>query len=209
MLLTLAHKSSNVLIITALLFIPLLGAAQKNTQNSPAISIKQEEKCPDWLDTNVKKLRSNDTINLCELKQDKVLLIVNTASACGFTPQFEDLEKLYQKYQEKGLEIIGFPSDSFWQEHDDAEKTAEICHINYGVTFTMLNSTDVRGNQANSVFTHLAKEKGAPKWNFYKYLVGRDGEVIDWYNSRTKPYDQKIIQAIEYALKTPTGSSRL
>ena len=160
-----------------------------------------QEACPEWLNQDISKLRSSETINLCQLKQDKVLLIVNTASECGFTPQFKGLEALYQRYKEQGLIIIGFPSDSFFQEHDEAEKTADVCYINYGVTFPMVASSSVRGGKANSIFKHLANKKGAPKWNFYKYLIGRDGTVIDWFNSRTKPSDEKLIKAIEQALK--------
>ena len=158
--------------------------------------------CPAWLNTDLQQLRSQQTINLCDLKQDKVLLLVNTASACGFTGQFEGLETLYQNYKDRGFTIAGFPSDSFFQEHNDAEKTAEVCYINYGVTFTMLESSNVRGKKANPVFTHLAKEKGAPKWNFYKYLITRDGQVSQWYNSKTEPNDKTLIADIEQALQT-------
>jgi len=159
-----------------------------------------EKNCPEWLDVELPILRKDASVNLCKIKQDKVLLIVNTASECGFTGQFEGLEALYQRYKDQGFTIIGFPSDSFFQEHADDKKTADVCYINYGVTFTMLESSPVRGKNANSVFKHLANETGAPKWNFYKYLISREGKVIDWYNSRTKPNSDKIHQAIEQAL---------
>ena len=179
----------------------LLSVSSQSFASEPAAATPlPSENCPAWLNHNIQKLRSKDTINLCELKQNKVLLIVNTASSCGFTPQFKGLEELYQTYKDKGLIIVGFPSDSFFQEHDDAEKTAEVCYINYGVTFPMVESSNVRGRKANPVFKHLAEEKGAPKWNFYKYLIGRDAEVIEWYNSRKKPSDSQLIADIEKAL---------
>lgn len=163
----------------------------------------QANNCPQWLNTDVKKLRSDNTINLCDIKQNKVLLIVNTASECGFTPQFEGLEKLYQQYKDQGFEIIGFPSDSFWQEHDDSEKTAEICYVNYGVTFTMLESSKVRGSAASTVFKKLGKATSSPKWNFYKYLIDRQGNIIENYSSATKPLDAKLTKQIETLLKQP------
>ncbi len=158
------------------------------------------EDCPDWLDVDMKKLRSDETINLCELKRDKALLIVNTASQCGFTPQFKGLEALYQKYKGAGLEIVGFPSDSFRQEHADEEKTAEVCYVNYGVTFPMMSTSPVRGDDANPVFAHLADTLGKPKWNFYKYLVGRDGKPIAVFDSQTKPGSDELVTRLEEAL---------
>ncbi len=156
--------------------------------------------CPQWQSQTLEKLGSRDAVDFCALTQGKVTLIVNTASECGFTPQFEGLEKLYQKYKEHNFIIVGFPSDSFFQEHDDSKKTEEVCYVNYGVTFPMMSSSKVRGGKANPIFQHLKEAKGSPKWNFYKYLVSADGTVIDWYNSSTKPNDPKLIAAIEQAL---------
>lgn len=156
--------------------------------------------CPDWLDVDVRKLRSDEMVNLCELKRDKVLLIVNTASECGFTPQFKGLEALYQKYGDQGLEIVGFPSDSFRQEHDSEEKTAEICYVNYGVTFPVMSTSPVKGETANPVFAHLGETLGAPKWNFYKYLIGRDGQPVAVFDSRTKPESEALVSRLEESL---------
>jgi len=164
-------------------------------------SLSAVASCPDWLNVDVKKLRSEESLNLCELKQDKVLLVVNTASECGFTRQFEGLEALYKKYGERGLEIVGFPSDSFRQEHDDEKETAKVCYVNYGVTFTMLSTSPVRGDDANPVFTHLGEALGAPKWNFYKYLIGRDGQPLEWYSSMTEPDDEDLVADLEEALQ--------
>lgn len=160
--------------------------------------------CPAWLQQDMQKLRSQDTVNLCELSKDKVVLIVNTASKCGFTKQFEDLETLYQRYKDKGFVIIGFPSDSFKQELDDAEDIATVCYVNYGVTFPMMASSPVRGKQANPVFQHLNATLDSPSWNFNKYLIDRNGKAMQRFGSRTKPLDSELTGAIEQLLpQTP------
>lgn len=146
------------------------------------------------------KLRASERIDLCRQFAGKVLLVVNTASHCGFTKQFSGLEALYQRYREQGLELLGVPSDDFFQEADDSEETAKVCYVNYGVTFTMSEPQAVRGSDAIPLFRGLAEEHGAPRWNFYKYLVGRDGQVIGRFSSRTKPDDPELIGAIEKAL---------
>lgn len=156
--------------------------------------------CPDYLQGDYRKLHSKDSINLCELTDNKVVLIVNTASHCGFTSQFKELEALHKQYQDKGLVIVGFASDDFKQEAKDEEAAAGICFLNYGVTFTMLAPTHVRGKDANKVFKALAKESGAPKWNFNKYLIGRDGKLVEHFGSMTKPDSVKLKHAIESSL---------
>ncbi|CAH9049640.1 Thioredoxin/glutathione peroxidase BtuE [Pseudoalteromonas holothuriae] len=157
------------------------------------------KQCDDFTNVELRKLRSEQTINICEFK-DKPLLIVNTASNCGFTGQFEGLEKLHQTYKDKGLVILGFPSDDFFQEENDEKDTAKVCFINYGVTFNMLATSAVRGDDANPIFKHLNAQTSSPKWNFYKYLVSADRKSITRFNSRTKPLSKELTSAIEKAL---------
>ncbi|WP_440906297.1 glutathione peroxidase [Catenovulum sp. SX2] len=157
--------------------------------------------CPDILKYSAQKLRSKEMINFCDKFAGKTLLVVNTASKCGFTPQFKQLEALYKKYQAQGLEIVGFPSDNFFQEHDDAEKTAEVCYLNYGVTFTMLETSEVRGSDANPFYKKLIEAADtSPKWNFYKYLVDKNGKFVEVYSSRTEPLESELEEKIKQIL---------
>ena len=134
----------------------------------------------------------------------KVVLVVNTASKCGFTPQFEGLQGLYEKYADRGFAVLGFPCDQFAnQELDGDDEIAGFCQRNYGVTFPMFSKIDVNGDETHPVYQWLKSEKGGLiggkiKWNFTKFLVGRDGQVIDRYAPTTKP--EKIAGDIEKAL---------
>ncbi|WP_084103202.1 glutathione peroxidase [Demequina sp. NBRC 110056] len=124
----------------------------------------------------------------------QVALVVNTASKCGFTPQFEGLEALYGQFKEDGFVVLGFPSNQFKQELADAEDIGDFCQANYGVTFPMFAKVDVNGKHAHPLFSWLKKEAPTPlgkavKWNFTKFLVGRDGRVIRRYGSNTEPAD--------------------
>lgn len=164
--------------------------------------------CGAILGNSMQQLRTRESVDLCENFKGKTLLIVNTASKCGFTPQFEGLEALHQKYRDKGLVVLGFPSDDFAQEYDDAEKTAEVCYLTYGVEFPMFSSTSVRGAKANPVFKALIAKTGeAPSWNFNKYLVSADEKKVLHFGSRTKPDDKKFIAELESLLAEAAKAS--
>lgn len=156
--------------------------------------------CPAWMDQDIGKLRSREVINLCDIMGNKPALVVNTASHCGFTPQFKGLESIYQRYKDQGLVILGVPSNDFWQEAKDAEETATICYINYGVTFLMTAEQKVKGDDAHPLFKHLAQDHGAPSWNFNKYLVDRGGNVVQRFGSTVTPESSELVSAIEDVL---------
>lgn len=158
--------------------------------------------CPDVLKFMKRKLNSQETVNLCEAYKDKTILFVNTASKCGFTPQFEGLESLYSQYKDKNFMVLGFPSDDFNQEYNDEGKTAELCELTYGVKFPMFETISVKGDDADPLYRLLAKKADTtPKWNFYKYLVDRKGNLVDSYSSFTKPDDAELIADIERAIQ--------
>lgn len=141
--------------------------------------------------------------NLCQSYGGKVLLVVNVASHCGFTTQYEGLEQLYKTYKDRGLVVLGFPSADFGgQEFDDEQQIAKFCKANFGVSFPMFGKTSVKGEQANPLFKTLTAKTGeAPGWNFNKYLVGRDGKVMAHYPSSAKPDGKALTRAIEAALR--------
>lgn len=157
--------------------------------------------CPAYLDHDFRKLHSPETVNICKAFAGKPLLIVNTASHCGFTPQFKGLEAVYEKYKDRGLVMIGFASDDFNQEDKSEEKAAEICYLNYGVKFTMLAPTHVKGADVNPVFAELIKQKQAPAWNFNKYFVQPDGKVETYFAQTVKPESEQFTEAVESLLK--------
>ncbi|MEZ5007722.1 MAG: glutathione peroxidase [Chitinophagales bacterium] len=138
----------------------------------------------------------------------KVLMIVNTASKCGFTPQFEKLEELHKEYKEKGFEVIGFPSNDFaGQEPNDASGAEEFCQLNYGVSFPIMEKVHVKGSEQHELFQFLSdkskngKVNSTPKWNFHKYLINKEGEVEDYYYTPTSPTSGKVKKKIEKLLK--------
>jgi glutathione peroxidase len=162
--------------------------------------IKAFAACPDYMQHNMRQLHSQNEVNLCQLLEQKTVLVVNTASHCGFTPQFKGLEQLHQTYADKGLVVVGFASDDFFQEDKDESKAADICYQNYGVTFTMLAPTSVRGKDANPVFKMLNETVGSPRWNFTKYLIDKEGEVVSRFGTRIEPNDPKLLKTIESLL---------
>jgi len=156
--------------------------------------------CMPWLNYSAPKLHVNEQVDFCAF-EGKVVLAVNTASRCGFTPQFKGLEALYQKYRDQGLVIVGFPSDDFRQEFSDSQKTADVCYLNYGVSFPMLEESSVKGDSANGFFSWLVSVTGSsPKWNFTKYLISRDGEKVTHFGTLSKPVGGKLEKAVIRAL---------
>jgi glutathione peroxidase len=158
--------------------------------------------CPDLLDLDVRRLAGEEVVNLCEAYKGKVILVVNTASKCGFTPQYEGLESLYRKYKDRGLVVLGFPSNDFMnQEPGTEEEIARFCRLTYSVEFPMFEKVSVKKGSAAPLFERLAAAGAAyPKWNFYKYLIDRDGKLVDYYSSITSPESGKLVSAIERLL---------
>ena len=156
--------------------------------------------CPAYLDHDLPKLHSKDTVNLCDLAAGKPMLVVNTASFCGFTGQFKGLEALHERYGKQGLVVVGFASDDFNQEAKTEEEAATICFKNFGVTFTMIAPGPVTGAHATPMFAHINQQAKAPRWNFTKYLLNEKGEVIERFGSMTKPESKSITKAIEAML---------
>ena len=159
--------------------------------------------CSVLLNQTVPRLQDDQPQDLCQYA-GKVLLVVNTASACGYTPQYESLQKLHERYAARGLVILGFPSDDFRQEPKNNKGIAEFCFDVYGVRFPMFAKTAVVGPAANPFFTALTRDTGqAPKWNFHKYLVDRQGRAVATYPSAVEPLDRRLTSRIEQLLATP------
>ncbi len=156
--------------------------------------------CPALLNHTMPRLQDEKPQNLCQFA-GQVLLVVNTASACGFTPQYEGLQKLNERYAGRGLVIMGFPSDDFRQEPKDNQAIAEQCFDVFGVRFPMFAKTGVVGQTASPFFAALARETGeAPKWNFHKYLIDRQGRAVAAFPSSVEPLDRRLTGRIEQLL---------
>ena len=168
-------------------------------------STPQQAACPILLNHTFARLQDEKPQSLCQYS-GKVILVVNTASYCGFTPQYKGLESIYSKYKDRGLVVLGFPSNDFAQEKSNNKDIADFCENTFGVKFPMFTKTSVTGDAAVPFFKQLAQDPGQrPKWNFYKYLIGRDGKLIDSFNSMTSPGSKSVVQAIEksLAMKAP------
>lgn len=166
--------------------------------------------CTAVLDHQVRPLAQDQPVHLCEAYAGQVLLVVNTASKCGFTPQYEGLEALYAELKDQGFAVLGFPSNDFMgQEPGSEEQIAEFCTLTYGVKFPMFQKTVVKGKDASPMYQQLAQAGGgAPGWNFHKYLIGRDGRVIAGYGSRVKPDSAELRAAITAALAEPAPATQ-
>jgi glutathione peroxidase len=154
------------------------------------------------LDRDFRRLASDEVVNLDDAFGGKVLLVVNTASKCGNTPQYDGLEKLYEEFGDDGLVVLGFPSNDFFgQEPGTEEEIQEFCRLTYKVKFPMFEKVSVKEKNAHPFFADLATSAGTyPTWNFHKYLIGRDGTVITEFSPRTKPWDDKVVAEIREAL---------
>ena len=162
--------------------------------------------CAALLDHSFRPLAGKEAVRLCERYEGKVLLVVNTASKCGFTPQYEGLEALHEKYGAQGFAVLGFQSNDFkGQEPGTEEEIREFCTLTYGVKFPMFEKTSVKQGDAAPFYDALAAAAGGeyPGWNFHKYLVGRDGKLIASNGSRTTPDDATLVGAIEQAIAAP------
>jgi glutathione peroxidase len=157
--------------------------------------------CPALLQHTFPRLQDEKPQDLCQYT-GQVLLVVNTASYCGFTPQYQGLEALYGRLRHRGFTVLGFPSNDFAQEKGSNREIADFCENTFGVKFPMFAASRVRGDGANPLFRQLAAQSGRqPGWNFYKYLVGRDGRVLASYTSMTAPDDKALLAQIEKALE--------
>jgi len=160
-----------------------------------------EPVCPEYLNQTLRKLHSKEQLNLCSFyRPGAPIVIVNTASHCGYTKQFKGLETLYQTYKDQGLVILGFPSNTFKQEEDNEMGTATVCYQNYGVTFPMFEKVDVRGSSAHPLFAYLGSKTKSPTWNFNKYLLAGDTPTITHFGSNDEPMGGDLEAAIKKAL---------
>lgn len=162
------------------------------------------------LDHQFRQLAVRETVDLRSAYGGDVVLIVNTASKCGFTPQYEALESMHSRLRPRGFAVLGFPSGDFKeQEFEDEAAIQEFCTLTYGVKFPMFQKVHVVGPDTTPMYRQLAEATGqAPQWNFHKYLVGRDGRVLGQWGSRTTPDDPEILAAIERALAAPRPAAR-
>lgn len=166
-----------------------------------AVSVQAwADQCPAFLDHDQRKLHSRDSVNLCDLAAGKPMLVVNTASRCGYTGQFEGLEALHKQYQSRGLVVVGFASDDFRQEASTEAEAAKVCFVNFGVTFTMIAPGPVTGGNANPVFQELNRQSQPPRWNFTKYVLNSNGQVTASFPSQVRPNDPQLIEALDAVL---------
>tara|TARA_B100001057_G_C22514165_1_gene819175 strand:- start:31 stop:576 length:546 start_codon:yes stop_codon:yes gene_type:complete len=151
-----------------------------------------------FYDFEIKSI-SGENINLKDY-ESKVFLVVNTASYCGFTKQYADLQKLWDDYKSKGLVVLGIPSNSFNQEKKNDKDIKEFCEVNFNINFPLSTITDVKGDQAHEIYKWAKKNHGksaVPKWNFHKILINKDGKIEDTFTSFTKPTSDKLIKKIQ------------
>lgn len=187
--------------------LPLAAALVAVLHGVPA-QAAEPASCPATLQHSFPRLQDEKPQSLCQYS-GKVLLVVNTASYCGFTGQYEGLEQLHARYRDQGLVVLGFPSNDFAQESGNNQQIAEFCANTYGVKFPMFAKSSVTGAQASPFFRQLADATGQkPRWNFYKYLIGRDGKPVASYSSMTSPDSKGLLREIERQLALPVPAAR-
>jgi glutathione peroxidase len=196
--------------VPALVRQALLGLAALTVPLAPALAaapaaptIAKAAACPALLKHSFLRLQDEKPQDLCQYS-GKVVVVVNTASFCGFTPQYQGLEALYSQYKDKGLVVLGFPSNDFSQESGSNKEIADFCASTFGVKFPMFTKSSVSGKQANPLFKQLSAQTGtAPSWNFYKYVIGRDGQSVVSFNSMTDPKGRQFLNEIDKQLARP------
>nr|WP_295774606.1 glutathione peroxidase [Rhodoferax sp.] len=191
-------------LLTTVLSLLAAPATMAQTASQFASKTAAAAACPAILQHEFPRLQDDAPQNLCQYA-GKVVLVVNTASFCGFTKQYEGLEALYAKYQGKGLVVLGFPSNEFGeQEPGSAKEIADFCFNTYGVKFPMFAKSEVAGPKKNALYAELSKAtKTEPKWNFNKYLIDRQGKVLANYPSKVEPTSTTLVAALEKALNQP------
>lgn len=177
----------------------LSSAVYSATPNPPSAS-PAPQACSPLLQKTFPRLQDEKPQSLCQYS-GQVVVVVNTASFCGFTPQYKGLEDLYAKYKDRGLVVLGFPSNDFSQETGSNKDIADFCENTFGVKFPMFTKTVVTGKDVNPLFRQLAEKTGtSPKWNFYKYVIARDGNRVTSFNSMTDPTSKTFVAEIEKQL---------
>jgi glutathione peroxidase len=180
--------------LSACLFLGFFGASWTHA------ATPVDSTCPALLQQNVLRLQDEKPQSLCQYA-GKVVVVVNTASFCGFTPQYEGLEALHAKYKDQGLVVLGFPSNDFSQETGSNKQIADFCENTFGVKFPMFTKTSVTGKDASPLFKQLSAKTGTtPKWNFYKYVISRNGQSVESFNSTTDPKSKSFVREIEKQL---------
>ena len=190
------HLMGSVVIIwMSLMLTGPAQAADKTTRDALRI-------CGGGNDYQVRQLDSDREDALCETYRGKAMLVVNTASRCAYTEQYDDLERLYADYRDKGLVVLGFPSNDFGNQEPGSEETIKsFCRLTYGVQFPMYAKTRVKGDQADPFYQALKRASGdSPSWNFHKYLIDREGRLTGSFGSHIKPNSRTLLNAIEEVL---------
>ena len=173
--------------IIAFYFLFFVTMAESNTKSFHDFSIETIE---------------GDKLELSDYK-NKVVLLVNTASKCGFTPQYAGLQTIYDRYKNEGFVVLGVPSNDFNQEFGKDADVKEFCEIRFGVNFPLTKITNVRGDDAHPIYQWISENVsviGTPRWNFHKYLIGKDGQIINWYSSMTSPTSESLLNEVEDAI---------